>query len=146
MPNGFGAVRIRFRGNAVTGITFGGKPSPGEPPEEIAHAVGQLRDYFDGWLTSFDVETIMPGGFAGDVMATVSRIPYGETESYSGLAAALGRPGAARAVGNACARNPVPVIVPCHRVVRSDGSVGGFAAGVGMKERLLALEKGISLR
>ncbi len=81
--------------------------------------------------------------FQREVYQTLATVPYGETWSYGELAAAIGRPGASRAVGSANANNPVPLIVPCHRVIRADGALGGFSApgGVGLKERMLELEK-----
>ncbi len=141
MPDGFGTIEVRALHGMVTGISFGGEPTQGRPPEGMDNIIGQLRGYFRGQLTSFDLKLSMPPGFTGDVMGAMSRIPYGQTVSYSELAKAVGRPGAARAVGNVCARNPLAVIIPCHRVVRADGSIGGFAGGSRMKERMLALER-----
>ena len=74
------------------------------------------------------------------VLRHLSEIPYGSTESYAEVAVASGSPKAVRAVGSACATNPLPIVVPCHRVVRSDGSLGGYLGGLPTKERLLALE------
>lgn len=79
--------------------------------------------------------------FQRRVWAALARIPEGETHSYGELARAVGRPGAARAVGQACAANPVPVLVPCHRAIRSDGSLGGFQGGLDRKRALLACER-----
>lgn len=79
-------------------------------------------------------------GFEAEVLLATSRIPWGETRTYSWVAEAAGRPGAARAVGNALGRNPIPILIPCHRVVRSDGSLGGFSSGLWWKKKLLSLE------
>ena len=100
----------------------------------------QLAAYADGARRTFDVEVAYPDSFTGRVMRAMARIPYGETRSYGELAAELDT--APRAVGGACGRNPVPVVIPCHRVLRSDGGLGGYSAagGVVLKRRLLDLE------
>jgi O-6-methylguanine DNA methyltransferase len=79
--------------------------------------------------------------FQQAVWQALCRIPYGETRSYAWVAGQIGRPRATRAVGSACGANPIPVIVPCHRVIASDGSLGGFSCGLKWKKRLLALEQ-----
>jgi O-6-methylguanine DNA methyltransferase len=108
-----------------------------------AMAARQLRAYFSGRLRSFsvpyDIGTLPQ--FSRAVLNLVAAIPYGETRSYQCLARRLGRPRAARAVGNALARNPLPIIIPCHRVVRGDGTFDAFVLGPGWKKRLLRLEK-----
>jgi methylated-DNA-[protein]-cysteine S-methyltransferase len=81
------------------------------------------------------------GEFDRRVWGAAREIGYGETDTYGGIAARIGRPGAARAVGQALGRNPIPVIVPCHRVLRADGSIGGFSAGLDWKVKLLEMEK-----
>jgi methylated-DNA-[protein]-cysteine S-methyltransferase len=100
----------------------------------------QLREYAGGERQAFDVDVSFPDSFTGRVMAAMAAIPYGETRTYGQLAAQLDT--APRALGGACGRNPVPVVVPCHRVVRSDGGLGGYsgAGGVGLKRQLLAHE------
>ena len=113
-------------------------------PEVFADLVRRLRAYFGGDRVSFK-DTIDYGGatdFQRRVWAAARHIPYSETVSYGWLARAIGRPGSARAVGQALARNQVPVIVPCHRVVGGGGRLGGFGGGVEIKRRLLALERG----
>ncbi|RMF71245.1 MAG: methylated-DNA--[protein]-cysteine S-methyltransferase [Planctomycetota bacterium] len=104
----------------------------------------QLRDYCAGKPVSFDVPLDLPHAseFHYDVWQACMRVPYGETVSYGELARRVGHPGAARAVGTAMRRNPVPLVVPCHRVVKSDGGLGGYSGtgGVTMKERLLEME------
>lgn len=108
-----------------------------EPPEEIE---AQVFEYERGDRRTFDLSVEFPDGITGDVMAAMAEIPYGETRSYGALASALGT--SPIAVGQACGRNPVPVIVPCHRVVGSDGGLRGYSAadGVETKRRLLDLE------
>ncbi len=101
----------------------------------------ELSEYANGRRMSFD----MPLAFAGSewqkaVWTELTRIPFGETRSYGQIADALGRPGAARAVGRANACNVLPVVVPCHRVVAADGTLGGFNGGLHLKERLLEHE------
>ena len=103
----------------------------------------QLAEYFHGERTIFqlpvDLHDCTP--FERDVLAATATIPYGEVRSYKWLAERVGRPGTARAIGNALHKNPVPVIIPCHRIVKSDGSLGGYAFGTAWKTRLLALEQ-----
>lgn len=106
-------------------------------------ALTQLAEYFHGERSIFqlpvDLQDCTP--FERDVLAAAATIPYGEVRSYKWLAERVGRPGAARAIGNALHNNPVPVIIPCHRIVKSDGSLGGYAFGTTWKTRLLALEQ-----
>lgn len=103
-----------------------------------------LRRYFGGEAVEFDVTLDMSGygGFDTDVWRACRRLHYGQTGSYKSLAERVGRPGGARAVGLAMSRNPCPIVVPCHRVVKSDGSLGGFSApgGTTLKQRLLQME------
>lgn len=103
----------------------------------------ELREYLAGRRTFFTVMVDLAGvaDFQARVLAEAIRIPFGEVDSYAALARRVGHPRAARAVGNALGANPVPVIVPCHRVIRGDGSWGHYAFGAAMKTRLLALER-----
>ena len=111
-----------------------GEPPPGgthlEPAEEDTlgrQLVRELREYFAGERVGFSVALKLRGTeFQRGVWEALRRIPFGETRSYGDLARELGRPGAARAVGQANARNPVPIVVPCHRVVAADGGLGGY--------------------
>ncbi len=106
--------------------------------------VSRLKDYFAGIQTSFDdkLDTSEDTSFLASVWRAAREIPYGETRSYGWLAAKAGKPQAARAAGQAIARNRLPVIVPCHRVIAADGSMGGFAGGLDLKKSLLDLESG----
>ncbi|GAA3756248.1 methylated-DNA--[protein]-cysteine S-methyltransferase [Streptomyces tremellae] len=118
--------------------TFG--PRSAEP---FGEATAQLAAYFSGELRVFDLPLHLEGTpFQRRVWSELTRIPYGETRSYGELAAALGSPGASRAVGLANGRNPVSIVVPCHRVVGSTGSLTGYGGGLANKRRLLALEAG----
>ncbi|MFF2012183.1 methylated-DNA--[protein]-cysteine S-methyltransferase [Streptomyces sp. NPDC058195] len=110
-------------------------------PEPFAEAVRQLDAYFSGELHVFDLPLRLEGTpFQRDVWALLQRIPYGETRSYGELAEQLGKPGASRAVGLANGKNPVGIIVPCHRVVGASGSLTGYGGGLDRKQRLLAFE------
>lgn len=103
-------------------------------------AADQLRRYFDGKLKEFTVKLdLNRSGFAERALRKVEAIPYGTTRTYGEIASSLGNPRAARAVGAANRSNPIPIIVPCHRVVAADG-LGGYGGGVNLKEKLLRLE------
>jgi methylated-DNA-[protein]-cysteine S-methyltransferase len=113
-------------------------------PEALAPVAEQLAQYFDGERTTFDIPIAFDGGtpFQQAVWRALTEIPYGETISYGELARRIGRPDRARAVGSANGRNPIPVIVPCHRVIGADGSLVGFGGGLERKRILLELERG----
>lgn len=122
---------------------------PVHSPGRTAEAARQLREYLDGQRSQFDLSvdlTRMPS-FQQQVLLAAATVPRGQVTTYGALACRLGRPGAARAVGQALARNPIAIILPCHRVLASDGSLRGYSAphGVSTKARLLALE-GVRLR
>jgi len=106
-------------------------------------AVRELREYFAGKRRRFTVRLHLEGtDFQRRAWAAMRTIPYGDTMSYAQQSKQIGKPRATRAVGSANGANPVPIIVPCHRVIASDGSLGGYALGLTMKRRLLALEQG----
>lgn len=113
-----------------------------EAPEEMQPFARQFDDYLAGqsraWNLPLDLR--LSHGFRAQVLHHLMTIPYGETESYGEVAAALARPRASRAVGTACATNPLPIVIPCHRVLRADGSIGGYGGNPELKERLLAME------
>jgi methylated-DNA-[protein]-cysteine S-methyltransferase len=111
----------------------------------LSAAASQLAAYFAGDLTGFDLPLNLEGtGFQRTVWAGLQDIPYGETISYGELARRIGQPSASRAVGLANGRNPVSIVVPCHRVVGSDGSLTGYGGGLPRKHYLLALEQRVS--
>ncbi|MCX2184678.1 methylated-DNA--[protein]-cysteine S-methyltransferase [Streptomyces sp. SKN60] len=116
----------------------------GEPdPRPFTEAVRQLDAYFAGELTEFDLPLHLVGTpFQLRVWEQLRLIPYGETRTYGELADALGSPGASRAVGLANGKNPVTIIVPCHRVIGSGGNLTGYGGGLARKQRLLAFESG----
>ena len=113
-------------------------------PEQLAPAIGQLEEYFAGERTEFDLE-LSPHGteFQRRVWAMLREIPYGKTTTYGSLANELGNPKTVRAVGLANGRNPIAVIIPCHRVIGADGSLTGFGGGLDRKRALLDLESGV---
>jgi methylated-DNA-[protein]-cysteine S-methyltransferase len=112
---------------------------------QFAPAKAQLEEYFEGRRRRFDLPLEPDGSpFELAVWRALVDIPYGETVSYGEIAARIGRPGAARAVGVANARNPIAVIVPCHRVIGADGSLTGYGGGLERKRLLLDLEAGIT--
>lgn len=112
-------------------------------PVQFGDLPERFRRYWEGEATAFTDKIDLSGAtyFQQNVWRAVQAIPYGETRSYSWVAARVGCPKAVRAVGQALAKNPVPIVVPCHRVIASDGSLGGFSGGSGMKKYLLHLER-----
>ena len=142
-----GPLLLTGDGRALTGLFMGREPDPGwrRDPAAFAHAAEQLDAYFAGRLTRFEQPLVLHGtGFQRRVWAALLEIPYGGTTSYARLAAAAGRPAAVRAAGAANARNPISVIVPCHRVVGSNGALTGYGGGLDRKRRLLELEARVS--
>jgi methylated-DNA-[protein]-cysteine S-methyltransferase len=113
-------------------------------PRRLDQVARQLAEYFEGERREFvlPLDFRLAHGFRREVLSRLRMINYGRTESYSQVAAATGHPRAVRAVGTACATNPLPVIVPCHRVLRSDGKLGGYIGGLQTKAALLSLEAG----
>jgi len=113
-----------------------------EAPARLDEARRELDLYFEGRLTEFDLplDWRLTDGFRKRVQRAIERIPYGQTRSYTEVAALAGNERAVRAAGTACGSNPIPIVVPCHRVLRSGGSLGGYGGGLPMKEALLQLE------
>jgi len=138
-----GPLGVVVEEDTVVGVRFGARAAP-----SARHpAAEQLEAYFAGDLTDFTVPFELRGGseFEQAVWHEIARIPYGEMITYGAIATTLGDPGAARAVGMACNHNPIPVIVPCHRVVGANGKMVGFGGGIDRKRRLLELEAGVAL-
>jgi len=124
--------------------TFG-EPDTGQDGELFAEASSQLEQYFDGERTKFDLRLILGGtAFQRRVWAALRAIPYGQTISYGQLADRIGQPSASRAVGLANGKNPVGIIVPCHRVVAAGGGLTGYGGGIERKHYLLAHERRVS--
>jgi O-6-methylguanine DNA methyltransferase len=133
----------RLRGQGAIAV---GRPGP-RAEAVLRQALDQAEHYLRGELEEFSCPLDIEGRgapFEAQVWRALRSIPYGATRSYGEIARALGRPRAARAVGRACGTNPIPVIIPCHRVVGSNG-LGGFGCGLAMKRRLLAIEKSMTV-
>ena len=151
MESPIGALTIVSSDGALVAILMDGHHRPPVPEsawgervdDALPEATRQLAEYFAGRRRAFDLP-LAPSGtdFQRQVWAALAEIPYGETRSYGQIAAAIGRPGASRAVGMANGRNPVSVVVPCHRVVGASGSLTGYAGGPERKQFLLDLERG----
>jgi methylated-DNA-[protein]-cysteine S-methyltransferase len=116
-----------------------------EAPARLDEERRELDDYFAGRRHGFElpIDWQLSHGFHLRARQGIAAIPYGETRTYTDLARGAGNERAVRAAGSACSRNPIPLVVPCHRVLRSDGSLGGYAGGLEMKERLLEMENQI---
>jgi len=125
----------------------GAKDLPGAvaDPRRLQRLTIQLREFFDGSRTEFDLP-LSPRGteFQKQVWSVLRRIPFGSTRSYQEIATTIGRPAATRAVGAANGSNPIPIVVPCHRVIGSNGSLTGFGGGLPVKRWLLEHEAGIA--
>lgn len=141
-----GLVRVAFdsEGEAAVLEELATKVSPRvlRAPQRLDGVARQLEEYFDGARRRFEVplDLSLSSGFRRDVLIHLSTIAFGRTESYGEVAAAIHNPRAVRAVGTACATNPIPVVIPCHRVVRSDGQFGAYRGGAAMKAQLLQME------
>lgn len=135
-----GPLTLEADENGVTAIHFSaGGAQDASPLLDATEA--QLREYFAGARRTFDLPLAPHGtAFQRRVWAALRTIPYGETRTYGELAAAIGSPNASRAVGMANHRNPIPIIIPCHRVIGANGTLTGYAGGLEIKRRLLALE------
>ncbi|WP_243062855.1 methylated-DNA--[protein]-cysteine S-methyltransferase [Humibacter sp. RRB41] len=141
-----GIVRIAFHREGFDDVlqTLSTKVSPRvlRSPARLDAAATELEQYFEGKRRGFDLplDFSLSHGFRRAVQGILPTIAYGSTASYAQVAAAAGSPRAMRAVGSACATNPLPLVVPCHRVLRTDGSLGGYAGGLEAKSALLHLE------
>lgn len=146
-----GTLTLVSDGKALTHLEFENNkyPAPKFPRGDdkvLQKARKELDDYFAGKLKSFTVP-VRPEGteFQKRAWEALQKIPYGATRSYGQQASAIGRPKAVRAIGAANGRNPIPIIIPCHRVIGADGSLTGFGGGVPTKQFLLELEQGQAL-
>ena len=110
-------------------------------PAELGYEIAQIKDYFAGRRKNFDMKIFLKGsGYRLAVWQALAGTNYGETVSYSELAKRAGNKNAFRAAATGCAVNPVPIVIPCHRVIAKDGSIGGFGGGVEMKRKMLQIE------
>lgn len=148
MDSPIGGLWIAVSSRGLVSVTRGENPdglADGRAldPDAVAAAVAELQAYFTGRLRSFAIPLDLRGAGAFDaaVWTAARQIPYGETVSYGELAAMAGHPRAARAAGNAMARCPFSPVVPCHRVIHADGSIGGWGADTWVKRWLLNLER-----
>lgn len=155
MPSPLGDILLRAEEDALTGVYFVGQKyfpvadsalPPGSRPDVLHAARNQLAEYFAGERQSFTIPLHLAGtAFQRSVWDQLVKIPYGETASYGTIARRLGLPpGASRAVGAANGRNPVSIIVPCHRVISGAGDLTGYAGGLHRKEALLGMERPMS--
>jgi methylated-DNA-[protein]-cysteine S-methyltransferase len=145
LPTKIGGLGVTVASGAVTEVTFGAPLVPGDDGDldpVLRAALAELVEYFAGDRTDFTVPTEFTRGsdFERAVWTQIASIPYGQTQTYGSIAYAVGEPGGAQAVGSACHRNPLPVIVPCHRVVGANGKLVGFGGGLPRKRFLLELE------
>ncbi|MCP5028660.1 MAG: methylated-DNA--[protein]-cysteine S-methyltransferase [Actinomycetia bacterium] len=144
IADGDGLRRILFANEDLTSKGLRDEDAPEvEGVDELLDAtVTQLVEYFAGDRTDFDLPLQLEGtDFQKEAWLALAGIPYGQTISYGRQAERIGRPGAFRAVGSANGQNPVPIVLPCHRVVGADGSLTGFGGGLGIKQQLLDLER-----
>jgi methylated-DNA-[protein]-cysteine S-methyltransferase len=146
-PLGLACVSYsEFRSEDETLASLAARLSPRviEAPARLDDARRQLDDYFSGRLTDFSlsIDWSLVGDFGRRVLGRTAEIPYGSVSTYGDIARAIGSPRAARATGNALGSNPMPIVVPCHRVVASGGKMGGYTGGIERKELLLTLERG----
>lgn len=144
IPSPIGALTLTVDDDgALVALDLPGRAAPAPPADDprFDQARIQIGEYFAGARTAFDLPLRARGSeFERRVWAELLRIPCGETRTYAELARRLGHPKAARAVGRANARNPIAIVVPCHRVIGSDGSLTGYAGGLECKRELLELE------
>ena len=132
--------------DAIVSLSFRTDEEPQRPLTALEQQVKeQLQEYFEGSRSSFDLPLAPEGtDFQKLVWEELLKIPYGESRTYSEIAVAIGRPKASRAVGNAINKNPIAIIIPCHRVIGKDGNLRGYAGGLELKEMLLRLEGNLS--
>ncbi|AGL21700.1 methylated-DNA-protein-cysteine methyltransferase [Actinoplanes sp. N902-109] len=144
MESPIGPLGVELDGETVVGVRFAASGPVSASDLPIAR---ELAGYFGGTLTDFTVPVELRGGseFERAVWGQIATVPYGTMRTYGEVAKALGDPGAARAVGTACNRNPVPVLIPCHRVVGAGGKMVGFGGGLPRKRLLLELEARVTL-
>jgi methylated-DNA-[protein]-cysteine S-methyltransferase len=159
VPSPYGPLRLFASDEHLVGLYLPERPAPDGVEGEngvLNQMAGQLAEYFAGERRAFAVREVEPGAkpsrakavpialigtpFQREVWRALMAIPYGQTRSYGELARALGRPQASRAVGAANGANPISVVVPCHRLIGSDGGLTGYAGGKAMKQQLLVLE------
>jgi methylated-DNA-[protein]-cysteine S-methyltransferase len=141
-----GLIRLSYDGEQVDAslehLAETVSPRILEAPERLDDVRRELDEYFDGKRNRFDltIDWSFAGGFVQKVLKATARIPFGSVSSYGQIAMKAGSPRASRAAGNALGSNPIPIVVPCHRVLRAGGAIGGYTGGLDRKEYLLELE------
>lgn len=111
-------------------------------PEKMKNEIKQIQEYFSGNRKNFSMKLYMHGtDFQKKVWKAIAKIGYGKTASYFDIAESINNPNAIRAVGTACGKNPLPIVIPCHRVIAKDGGIGGFGGGLPLKRKILKIEK-----
>jgi methylated-DNA-[protein]-cysteine S-methyltransferase len=143
-----GPIKIAGTADGIAEIVFArrGDPDPGRAPDELIPSVRQLEEYFRGERREFTVRLATAGTvFQKRVWAELRKIPFGATATYGGIAAALDKPGAARAVGGANHLNPVSIVIPCHRVIGAGSELTGYGGGLWRKRWLLEHERSVAL-
>lgn len=137
-----GTLTIVAGDGGLAAVLFGGEPGAAEEPDPVIAATArQLEEYFGGERRAFDLPLELSGTpFQRRAWLALADVPYGTTRSYGEQARRLGAPGAARAVGAANGRNPLPIVLPCHRLVGADGTLTGYGGGLEIKRTLLDLE------
>ena len=142
-PCPYGHLIISHNGSAVCSIRIGAQPDFSQEPGPVSDlAAAQILEYLAGKRKTFDFPLMVQGtDFQKSVWHALQQIPYAQRRTYGQIAQALGRPGAARAVGQACNRNPLWIVIPCHRVVGSNSGLTGYAGGIALKQALLELEQ-----
>jgi methylated-DNA-[protein]-cysteine S-methyltransferase len=135
-----GNIYMIFSGKSLVSVTF---KKPGMKRGNAPNGFQQeIKDYFEGTLRKFSLNTAFEEGteFERHVWRAIQDVPYGETRTYKWLAERVGSPDGSRAVGQALSKNPIPIVIPCHRIIESTGKIGGYSAGVRVKRRLLEME------
>jgi methylated-DNA-[protein]-cysteine S-methyltransferase len=142
-----GTLYLIFSGKSLSGIDFVRPDRVMGKGETPAAFQKELKDFFEHGIEQFSQKIIFVAGtdFEKRVWLILREIPFGETRTYKWLAERLGKPNAFRAVGQALSKNPLPIVLPCHRVIESDGSLGGYSGGIDIKRRLLDIEYYIKL-
>ena len=142
-PFKFGYLRVSYDDDKLVSIRSQGQPSEESLPNKLSNQTfKQIQEYLAGERRIFDLPFHMQGtDFQVKVWKALLDIPYGETRSYGQIAAVIGQPRASQAIGGAVGRNPLWILVPCHRVIGSDGSLTGYAGGLAMKKALLNIER-----
>jgi len=140
-------IGFEIKDNFVVRVDFNPLKKENDIPTEFSEIVKKdLSDFLSRKTTTLDFPTrLQMTSFQNKVIHALRLIPYGKTVSYQDIANLVGKPNAARAVGNACANNPIPIYYPCHRVIKKNGDLGGFSGGEGIKKWLLSLENSIQI-